>query len=143
MKKPYISSLFVLISMFGLTSCGEKEVSDTRFESLVEMRDSYIEVGGSCSDWKQENNVTLALESGACGSSNVLSIYSSRAAAEEQNRALKKFIMETFPLWIEEDRKISLLVGENWMLNESNASVISSFQDAFGGYLITSYSEIP
>lgn len=124
-------------------SCGDSKGSDERFESLVEMRDSYIEVGGRCSDWKQDNNVTLALESGACGSSNVLSIYSSRAAAEEQNRAFKKFIMETFPSWIEEDRNISLLVGENWMLNESNASVISSFQDAFGGYLITSYSEIP
>ncbi len=107
------------------------------------MRDFFIEVGGSCPSWNQKNQVTLALETGSCSESNVMSIYSSRAIAEEQNRAYKKFVLDVMPSWVQEDRPISLLVGANWILNESNRDVLSKFQVAFGGDLITSYNDIP
>jgi hypothetical protein len=85
-------------------------VMEKRFESVVEMRDAYIEIGGSCSDWEQSNQIKLALESGGCSDGNVMSIYSSRSVADEQNRAYKEFISDLMPSWIEEDRPISLLV---------------------------------
>lgn len=147
------------VSLLGLMSCGSNDnsssSSDTietstdtvliekRFESLVEMRDSYIDLGGNCSDWEQTDVVKLALESGACNESNAMSIYSSRAVAEEQNRAYKKLILDIMPSWVQEDRPISLLVGANWILNETNSTTVEAFQAAFGGYLITSYNDIP
>jgi hypothetical protein len=143
---------FVLISILGFTSCSSNRNSDSssttvvvekRFESILEMRDFFIEVGGSCPSWNQKNQVTLALETGSCSESNVMSIYSSRAIAEEQNRAYKKFVLDVMPSWVQEDRPISLLVGANWILNESNRDVLSKFQVAFGGDLITSYNDIP
>jgi hypothetical protein len=152
---------FVLISILGFTSCSSNRNSDSssdtvpsdsssttvvvekRFESITEMRDLFIEVGGSCPSWKQENQVTLALETGSCSESNVMSIYSSRAVAEEQNRAYKKFVLDVMPSWVQEDRPISLLVGANWILNETNSTTVGAFQAAFGGDLITSYNDIP
>jgi hypothetical protein len=153
-----VSGLLFSAFLLVLTSCGSGEnsssssdgdaipttvVMEKRFESVVEMRDAYIEIGGSCSDWEQSNQIKLALESGGCSDGNVMSIYSSRSVADEQNRAYKEFISDIMPSWIEEDRPISLLVGENWILNESDASLISAFQSAFGGDLITSYKDIP
>jgi hypothetical protein len=153
-----VSGLLLSAFLLVLMSCGSGEnsssssdgdaipttvVMEKRFESVLEMRDSYIEIGGSCADWEQSNQVKLALESGECNESNVMSIYSSRAVADEQNRAFKELINEIMPSWITEDRPISLLVGANWILNESDASLVSAFQSAFGGDLITSYRDIP
>ena len=72
-----------------------------------------------------------------------MSIYSSRAVAEEQNRAYKKFVLDVMPSWVQEDRPISILVGANWILNETNSTTVGAFQAAFGGDLITSYNDIP
>ena len=145
MKKSFKALTYVVLAAIALTSCSNSSASSSKgksFETLLEMRDAFIVVGGDCSDWKQENAVKLALESGACGGSNVLSIYSSRAAADEQNRAFKKMISEILPSEIEEDRPIHLLVGENWILNESDMKLLYDFQSKYGGDLITSYSQI-
>jgi hypothetical protein len=146
MKKSFKALTYVVLAAIALTSCSNSSASSSKgksFETLLEMRDAFIVVGGDCSDWKQENAVKLALESGDCSDSNVLSIYSSRAAADEQNRAFKKMISEILPSEIEEDRPIHLLVGENWILNESDMKLLYDFQSKYGGDLITSYSQIP
>ena len=147
MNKSFKALTYVVLAAISLTSCSNSSDSSSKsksksFETLLEMRDAFIVVGGDCSDWKQENEVKLALESGACGDSNVLSIYSSRAAADEQNRAYKKLIAEILPSESEEDKPIHLLVGENWILNESDMNLLYDFQSKYGGDLITSYSQI-
>ena len=145
MNKSFKALTYVVLAAISLTSCSNSSASSSKsksFETLLEMRDAFIVVGGDCSDWKQENAVKLALESGTCGDSNVLSIYSSRAAVDEQNRAYKKLIAEILPSEIEEDKPIHLLVGENWILNESDMKLLYDFQSKYGGDLITSYSQI-
>ena len=113
---------------------------ETRFNSVVEMRDAFIEVGGICTNWKL-SNVSLAIGSGSCSDASVLSIYSNRAVADEQNSSMKALMYKLFPDSVGEP--IHLLVGENWILNDSNSVVLGEFQKEYGGDLITSYSQIP
>ena len=111
-----------------------------RFESVIEMRDAYIEGGGACTEW-EVRDLTLATSSGACNSENVLSTYSSRAVADEQNRILRDFYLKLFPSGVNDE--IHLLVGENWILNDSDKEMLSYFQEQYGGDLFTSYSQLP
>ena len=102
MKKLLTAFSCVIVSASLLLSCSSSSSSSSsspaakRFETVLEMRDAFIGAGGDCPNW-QISTVKLALSSGTCSDTDVLSVYSSRAVAEEQNSLLKKLITETFP----------------------------------------------
>jgi len=114
-----------------------------RFESLIELRDAYIIAGGSCSEWKQENLVSLALESGNCNDRNVLSIYSSHEVAVEMNRSTKKFTIDLYASLKTEPPPPHILAGDNWDINDSDIGVLNKLKEKFGGELITNWNQIP
>ena len=135
-------SMKVLLIGLILVSCSAEASSSsktTRFASVIEMRDAFIEVGGVCTNW-ETSSVSLAIASGSCSDASVLSIYSNRAVADEQNMAMKETVFKMFPNSVND--KIHLLVGENWILNDSDLKALDAFQKRYGGDLITSYSQI-
>ena len=146
MKKLLTAFSCVIVSASLLLSCSSSSSSSSsspaakRFETVLEMRDAFIGAGGDCPNW-QISTVKLALSSGTCSDTDVLSVYSSRAVAEEQNSVLKKVITETFPDSLNDT--LTLLVGENWILNDSDLETLFKFQDLYGGDYITSYTQIP
>ena len=134
------NAIVVAILLVSCSTSSGNSTTEQRFESLIGMRDAYIEAGGDCPDWKL-GTVKLAIGSGSCSDANVLSIYSSREIANEQNSSMKRFVQESFPESLSDT--LHLLVGENWILNDSDMDLLEEFKNRHGGDLITSYSQIP
>ena len=140
-----IFSIFVAaVAITGLlTSCSKgskSSVQSKRFETVLEMRDAYIEAGGDCPNWEL-STVSLAIGSGQCSGESVLSIYSSRTIADEQNSAMKAFMLKTVPGAA--NHRLTLLVGENWILNDSDSNSFYKFKMLYGGDVVSNYSQIP
>jgi len=141
-KMIHVSAAVVAASGL-LMSCSNSSgdsVQPKRFETVIEMRDAYIEAGGDCPNWEL-STVSLAIGSGSCSDSSVLSIYSSREIANEQNSQMKAYILEMFPSSLND--RLTLLVGENWILNDSDSTAFNEFKSLYGGDVISSYNQIP
>ena len=155
MKKLLVSFSCVIASASLLLSCSSSSLDSTsstsstiassipiakRFETVFEMRDAYIVAGGECFNW-QTHSVMLALGAGSCADTNVLSVYSSREVAEEQNSSMKNNTVEEYPEFLNE--VLHILIGENWILNDPDLETLFNLQDLYGGDYITSYTQIP
>ena len=135
-----VAALALLVLLTSCSNSSKASVKSKRFETVLEMRDAYIEAGGDCPEWEL-STVSLAIGSGSCSGDSVLSIYSSRTIANEQNSAMKDLMLELLPEAI--NHRLTLLVGENWILNDSDSDSFYKFKMLYGGDVISSYSQIP
>src|SRR5215203_4347338 len=60
-----------------------------RYDSVVELRDAAVEAGYSCPNWKQDNVVTNAKQSGTCTDEDVFTIYATDSDLEAQIETTK------------------------------------------------------
>lgn len=121
------------IGLMALTGC-EQSVEDSpedapeaypaTYSSVEELRDAFVQAGGICPEWEQKNHVKLAAESGTCSDSNVMSVYISEAQKDEAVNTLMSIT----------ESKTSLLVGENWIINDKQ---IDSIDREIGGVFVT------
>jgi hypothetical protein len=128
-------SLLAIISL-SLVGCAPLATTDAGAEpevppegqvygSVGELREAYEAAGGDCSSWSQTNQVTVAAESGTCGTDTVLSTYTNSADRDsivEFQRAFSDFA------------DTNLLVGANWIVNSPNAAQV---RETLRGTLVT------
>lgn len=95
------------------------------YSSVGALKDAFVEVGGECSTYEENNVVTLAAESASCGEDTVLSIYSSSSDRDEVVDNLKGFADLV---------GVNVLVGENWIVNSNK---VADLQPKLGGTLVT------
>lgn len=88
-------------------------VKDARYGSVTELRDALVLAGYPCPEWKQENRVELAAESGECSSADVLSTFATQTD-------LDQFVDNWRGLG---DFSNPILVGPNWVLNIPEDSI--------------------
>lgn len=104
----------------------DADTPQARYDSVIDLRDAFVEAGGDCPDFKQTNRVTYAAESANCSSETVLSTYLSAEATQKRvDESKKAFGSLDSSTW---------LVGENWIVNAPNPE---SLQDELGGQLIS------
>ncbi|MFC0678320.1 hypothetical protein ACFFGH_10760 [Lysobacter korlensis] len=109
------------------TPTQEAPAGPVEYGSVEELRDAYVDAGGSCDAWVQENRVTLAAESGDCNDSTVLMTFISESNRDELVATQKEMGFE-----------VSLLVGPNWIVN---ADDIETVQETLGGTLVIQEAE--
>jgi hypothetical protein len=121
-----ISALLIAgFSAAVLTGCAAS--TNKTYSSVSDLKADFVLAGGDCEDWIQSDQVTAALESGECGSTTVLSIYSDQAAARESAENLASILRDY-------GMPISVLYGKNWVINSKQASSLS---ERITGTLIT------
>lgn len=117
-----------LVGVLLLAGCAESKPSpaaETKsYRTVEELKDEFIRAGGDCPEWAQTNQVKLAAESGTCGSSNVLSTYTSEA---EKDHALALFREIAQP-------GTTLLVGPTWIINDKSVKELSP---SLGGTVVS------
>lgn len=114
----------LLLSGCSMNTAQSRDIVETSYRSVVELRDAFISAGGSCESWVQKNQVTLAAESGTCNDSNVLSIYTSESVKDEALNMFKEIAADG----------TTLVVGPNWIVNDPSARDLDS---SIGGVLVT------
>jgi hypothetical protein len=112
--------IIILASIAGATN------ANRTYSSVESLKDAYVSAGGGCGDWTEDDVVASALESGNCGSSGVLMIFSTRSEA----LATANAISETLASF---DISHPILVGPNWVLNVEDAELV---QPVLGGDLV-------
>lgn len=101
-----------------------------KYESVDDLKQAFVDAGGECNDWIQDNKVLNSQQSGRCGDFAVLSIYLSQDAVERRVEETKNSIFGTVGGdW---------LVGENWIINDKDAA---QFQDSLGGNIVSFASD--
>ena len=122
-----IIAALVIAGLAAATLSGCAANTNKTYSSVSQLRDDFEKAGGVCSDWYQSDQVTAALESGECGSSTVLSIYTdqegARASAENLAAILREYGMP-----------VSVLYGKNWVINSKQ---VLSLSESMTGTLIT------
>ena len=93
------------------------------YPRVVDLRDAAKAAGFDCPAWQQHNRVTMAVESGSCSGSDVLSIYQGPEDAAYAAMSITTFVQPRH-----------LLVGENWIINAS-ADRLRELQPKLGGNL--------
>lgn len=96
------------------------------YGSVTELRDAAVAAGYDCPSWEQENNVTLAAESGACSDADVFMTFTGEDDRDELVANLKAMATETIG--------VTLLVGPNWVINTEDG--LESLQEALGGTIV-------
>lgn len=130
------SVLAITVAIGALSACGgsadstspESSVSTppATYDSITALRDSFVEAGGDCPDFKQTNRVKFAAESADCSTDAVLSTYLSADAVQDRVDASKEaFASSDSSTW---------LVGQNWIINAPNPEAL---QKKMGGQLIS------
>lgn len=99
-----------------LTACGgssDSGESDSgpfgTFKSVEALRSAYVDAGGNCDDWDNNDRLEAATESGDCGDSIVLSIYANKSGARDAAEAL-----------LDATGQDAVLVGANWIVNTTD-----------------------
>lgn len=134
--KKYALIAFTVIPLLGLTGCdtgttdkaaeSQESVPKSRYDSVKELRDAFVEAGGDCPDFKQTNRVKYSAESAECSGTTVLSTYLSAESTQKRvDESKEAFAGLDSSTW---------LVGENWIINAPNPE---SFQSKMGGQLIS------
>ena len=80
--------------------------------TIDEVRDAFIAAGGVC-NWTQDDRVTVATASGVCSDSTVIMLLDDRSDREKMVSNLQSLKLA--------DRDLTLLVGENWVINSPSA----------------------
>jgi len=83
-----------------------------RASTIEQVRDAFIHAGGVC-NWEQTDQVIAATASGECSDSTVIMLFDDRADRETVVSGMQSLRME--------DRRLTLLVGENWVINSAEA----------------------
>ncbi|MEB4614002.1 hypothetical protein [Leucobacter sp. M11] len=125
MKKLALA-LVLALTLSGCASVATTEASEypATFRSVEELKEAFVSAGGACPDWHQSDLVKLAAQSGTCSEVNVLSIFSSKSSQDEMISSLKTLL-----------DNVSLLVGENWVINDPS---VGELDPGLGGVLVTS-----
>jgi PBP1b-binding outer membrane lipoprotein LpoB len=96
-----------------------------RVSIIDEVRDAFIDQGGVC-NWDHSDHVTAATASGKCSDQSVIMLF-----ADQEDRDSVVGTLQSFKL---EDSDLTLLVGENWIINSPEAE---EMQATLGGEWIT------
>lgn len=125
-----VASTALLLALTGCTGAPAADPTPTPTElgkvsTIEQVRDAYIDAGGVC-NWEQTDVVTAATASGTCSSSTVIMLFTDRTERETVVANLRAFKMD--------DRDLTLLVGENWIINSPEAE---DMQSELGGEWLT------
>lgn len=95
------------------------------YSSIASLKDAFVNAGGACATFEEDNNVTRAAESGTCGKNAVISVYSSASDRDAVVDGMKEFADMV---------GMHVLVGENWIINDEN---VAQQQSKLGGTLVS------
>lgn len=126
-KLKFSSTLFVVFVSAGLLfgcSAGSTELG--KVSTIDEVVEAFVEAGGVC-NWKQTDEVRLAVASGTCSDSTVISIYENTDKRTKALNAQRDIVLLFEP---ENSTPLAALAGENWVINSPEAE---SMQEALGG----------
>ncbi|MGK3708925.1 hypothetical protein [Arthrobacter sp. IK3] len=144
MKKWGMAAAVFAASSLVLTGCGSSadttsgqapEPSETAppanggtYATVEELKDAFVEAGGSCPEFSQNNGVTLAAESADCSGSVVLSTFLSSSSIDQ-------LIQNNKEMFADIDIELnSWLVGENWVINAPDAE---DLREKLGGTVVS------
>lgn len=119
----FAGAAVVAFIVSGCASQPEVVEPQARYDTVIELRNAYVKAGGSCKQYDEHNRVTNAAQSADCNESTVLSIYLSEAKRDETIDTLKDVAVT----------EISLLVGENWIINTKDPE---AYVEALGGTVV-------
>jgi len=91
--------------------------SPTRYESVAALKDAAVAAGHPCPNWKQDNVVDGAKESGTCSDADVFMLFDDPNDLERKATFLTEF-------------GSNFLLGENWLINTKDPAAL---QAALGG----------
>lgn len=144
MNKRGIAAAALIAGSLAMTGCGGSaetpsgpaaQPSETAppasggtYATVVELKDAFVEAGGSCPAFNQTNAVTLAAESASCSTSTVMSTFLSGSAIEELIQSNKELYAE-----VDIDPN-PWLVGENWVINDPDAAAM---REKLGGTVVS------
>jgi len=96
------------------------------YDSLEDLKEAIIDTGYDCSGWEQDDVVDLAAESGHCSGGDVVMIFATFSAQDEQLQFYKR--------WASTTGEISYsLVGPNWVVHHSYQSSLDIIRQGIGG----------
>jgi len=117
------------------------------------MKNSLLEVGGICAEWKVTTGKTPFAETGDCDNSmgsmlsperDVMGLFLFQQA--DDLRSNLKGTYETYLLIPEEIRELDYiyLIGDDWLISayESNQNSLEVFENSFGGIFVESLEEL-
>lgn len=125
-----VAAAALLLALTGCTSAPAADPTPTSAElgkvsTVEEVRDAFIDAGGVC-NWKQTDRVTVATASGECSSKTVIMLFDDRSDRETVVSNLQALKLD--------DSELTLLVGENWVINSPDAETMAS---TLGGEWVT------
>ncbi|MCC3299780.1 hypothetical protein [Arthrobacter caoxuetaonis] len=98
------------------------------YATVVELKDAFVEAGGECPAFDQDNAVTLAAESADCSDSAVLSTFLSSSTIDQ-------LIQDNKEVFADIDFEMNpWLVGENWVINAPGAAEL---REKLGGTVVS------
>lgn len=112
-----------------------------RFDSLDDFREAYVEVGGTCPKVTLRPSRQRERTSGDCSDNVVLSVFEDDAAVKQSILGSAAFITSTAESFGINPSPMRLVVGPNWILNASSASMRSKVAEAFGGEVVSTDDE--
>lgn len=100
------------------------------YATVEELKNAFVEAGGSCPSFTQHNRGTLSAESADCATNSVLSTYISSEDVSQLIQNNKKMNEELGYT----SQSNSWLVGENWVINAPDATQV---RENLGGLVVT------
>jgi hypothetical protein len=130
---PFLAA-FALLAAAALSACvqgppatqpeeAEAQALGTVY-SLTELATAVSNAGVAC-DLQQNDRVTAASASGDCSSTTVVMMFDTREDREQIVATLQAISL---------DGTVSLLVGENWIVNSPE---VETLHDSLGGEIVT------
>lgn len=101
-----------------------KPAGPVEYGAVEDLRAAFVDAGGVCNDWKQQNQVTVAAQSGQCGGETVLSTFTTTADRDKMVATIKAISPDS----------LTLLVGPNWVINSSQ---VDKVYKTLGGTLVS------
>lgn len=117
-----------VLAIITLASCslGGPPQDGGSFDTLKDLRDAYVNAGGKCPHFDENDKVTLASQSGSCSDSTTLELFLSKAKRDDQVQTYKHFSSMGIT--------VHILVGANWIVNDDHGT--SKYVKKMGGQLI-------
>lgn len=95
---------------------------DGRYRDATQLRDAYVEAGGSCPDWEVISDPLYGNQLGTCGDSTTLSHFIDADAV-----TVKQLVINEVTAL-----GATLLEGPNWIIN-GDPTVLDDIQEVMGG----------
>lgn len=113
-------------ALLALSACASSPPAT--YESAAALRDAYVKAGGTCNDWKQENKVKGAAQSGTCDGGVVVSTYLTKDAVQQR-------VADTKASWLG-DLDGRWLAGDNWIVNPAEGDDVGELKKKLGGVVV-------